>query len=228
MPGPQATGLRGPTQRCIPASARLPNSPVNQIKAAPAAPLAWLPRRALPWGGPPGAAGPHHRERRSARRVRQAAGARRAVFLGYPIVQLAGGGPRTPNAVGWARAAPGVAGKRWSAAHSCDGARRRRRGLRDDPRQVSDGEYLDHIPGLPGSPPPGPPRLLPAARRRSAGKPDSPICAECGFGSMRSPIPHCGEVSCFPGYHSSLNRPELRLNVMPPITNVITSKATSK
>jgi hypothetical protein len=68
------------------------------IKAAPAAPLARLPRRAQPWGGPPGAAGPHRRGRRSARRVRQAAGARRAVFLGCPIVQLAGGGSRPPGA----------------------------------------------------------------------------------------------------------------------------------
>ena len=32
--------------------------PYMRIKAAPAAPLARLPRRALPWGGPPGAAGP--------------------------------------------------------------------------------------------------------------------------------------------------------------------------
>jgi hypothetical protein len=33
----------------------LPNCAIFRIKAAPAAPLARLLRRALPWGGPPGA-----------------------------------------------------------------------------------------------------------------------------------------------------------------------------
>ena len=79
-----------------------------------AAPLARLPRRALPWGGPPGAAGPHSCRHADQRRLTRRAGRCHAGRLPRrTIIQLAATASRAlpavaSHAIGFADPRPGV------------------------------------------------------------------------------------------------------------------------